>query len=433
MKHMDKSNFFDQKIRDAINKYEVPFDDTAWKNIEKEINTPIKQSPVFKLKPWFMAAAVAASLLIAYVAFVPEEVNTKTELSKNENITKKAEEKPASEKTEVQGAIPEKNKEENKVEIKEAIAPLTKKTEPEVKVQDKELEVLEPIEDQLLVEEEKPETETNDPVNNDGNSEDLLEEELLVDISINSQELCENEYVILALRESNAPVEIVWDFGDGFTADGSGANHIYEESGTYLVKAHAKSLLNDHLIHHDSFPVTVKPAPKADFEIEKNDNMYALPEVSFKTEGDRYASLEWDFEDGNVQNESLVKKLFKNKGLHKIGLIVRNEFQCSDTLYKDLSIEEDFNLLAPNAFSPNGDGINDTFIPQALAYLNQHFTLQIFDPKSSQLIFESNNFEIPWNGTMMNNGNKMNEGAYAWSVRTEDGSVYKGTILITAK
>ena len=79
---MDKSSLFDQKIRDAVNKHEVPFDDSLWKNIEKEINAPIKGS-TFNWKPWAISASVAAALVIAYFAFIPNSETDTVIIEKN--------------------------------------------------------------------------------------------------------------------------------------------------------------------------------------------------------------------------------------------------------------------------------------------------------------------------------------------------------------
>jgi gliding motility-associated-like protein len=86
--------------------------------------------------------------------------------------------------------------------------------------------------------------------------------------------------------------------------------------------------------------------------------------------------------------------------------------------------------MAPNSFTPNGDGLNDTFIPEALMVLNKNFSMQIINTKSGGLVFETQNIESPWNGKYYNSGALLKAGLYAWTVKFEDGSVYSGTITL---
>jgi gliding motility-associated-like protein len=56
--------------------------------------------------------------------------------------------------------------------------------------------------------------------------------------------------------------------------------------------------------------------------------------------------------------------------------------------------------VVPNAFSPNGDGINDTW---AIRYLNSYtdVSVQIFD-RYGQMVFQNTGYNQPWNGTKNN-------------------------------
>ena len=53
-------------------------------------------------------------------------------------------------------------------------------------------------------------------------------------------------------------------------------------------------------------------------------------------------------------------------------------------------------VFFPNAFSPNGDGINDYYLP-AVTCMNKDYLLQIYD-RWGQKVFESNEMEPGWNG-----------------------------------
>lgn len=67
----------------------------------------------------------------------------------------------------------------------------------------------------------------------------------------------------------------------------------------------------------------------------------------------------------------------------------------------------------PNTFTPNDDGINDTwFIPALSAYPGAE--VLIYD-RWGQLLFRSNGYDEPWDGT--NNGVKVPEGTYYYHIQ----------------
>jgi len=82
-----------------------------------------------------------------------------------------------------------------------------------------------------------------------------------------------------------------------------------------------------------------------------------------------------------------------NSGLYK--LIAENKF-CY--LYDSINIKIDtcdFTYFAPNAFTPNGDGRNDTF--QIFISETSKFNLKIFN-QWGEKIFETNNPNLGWDG-----------------------------------
>ena len=56
-------------------------------------------------------------------------------------------------------------------------------------------------------------------------------------------------------------------------------------------------------------------------------------------------------------------------------------------------------IYIPNAFTPNGDGMNDTF--GAIGEGIIEYTLQIFN-RWGELIFESNDIKVQWDGVYKN-------------------------------
>jgi len=67
-------------------------------------------------------------------------------------------------------------------------------------------------------------------------------------------------------------------------------------------------------------------------------------------------------------------------------------------------------LTMPNAFTPNGDGLNETFRPLHPCKMSD-FMLKIFD-RYGELVFESADPSVGWNGTFR--GMKEDNGTYVW-------------------
>ena len=84
-------------------------------------------------------------------------------------------------------------------------------------------------------------------------------------------------------------------------------------------------------------------------------------------------SWSWNFGDGSISNEKDPNHTYRNKGQYLVSLAATNSEGCTSNINKDILINEDYNLLAPNSFTPNGDGINDYFLPAALKSFKRKF------------------------------------------------------------
>ncbi len=81
---------------------------------------------------------------------------------------------------------------------------------------------------------------------------------------------------------------------------------------------------------------------------------------------------------------------------------------------KQLAITVIENITIPNAFSPNGDGINDQWIIPGLSSYTD-CRVEIFD-RYGQPIFQSKGYNTPWNGT--HNGKPLPVGTYYFIITT---------------
>ena len=99
-------------------------------------------------------------------------------------------------------------------------------------------------------------------------------------------------------------------------------------------------------------------------------------------------------------------------------LTATNQYHCSDTKTESILIEPEFVFHAPNSFTPNGDGLNDYFIPKGIG-IELDFEMHIYN-RWGDLIFSSSSLNQPWKG-YRNNGSKIVPAdVYVWKIRVRD-------------
>jgi gliding motility-associated-like protein len=104
---------------------------------------------------------------------------------------------------------------------------------------------------------------------------------------------------------------------------------------------------------------------------------------------------------------------------------------CSDTFHIQITVEGQSKLTMPNVFTPNQDGYNDTFKPDAenLATLE----VSIFD-RWGKLIGEFNTIDGFWDGKNMHSKKEASDGVYYYilSATGRDKVVYnlQGTVTL---
>jgi len=77
-------------------------------------------------------------------------------------------------------------------------------------------------------------------------------------------------------------------------------------------------------------------------------------------------------------------------------------------------VGKDFNLNANMLLTPNGDGLHDYFLPEAISE-GDDFLMKIFDARNN-MIFSTSEVENPWTGFNQNTGSMTVPGKYRWKV-----------------
>jgi len=238
---------------------------------------------------------------------------------------------------------------------------------------------------------------------------------------------CEGLTVSFIENAENS-VSYIWDFGDGSPlSNESNPQHTYNTPGTYMVNLTTIGVGGcETSISKD--PVNISASGFANFSSDPAPgSQVALPDaaVAFTDLSQHAMSWLWDFGDGSISTDANPVHIYTQDGAYVVSLTVTDQNGCVSTIsLGDYSIFAP-DLLIPNVFSPNGDGINDGY---QIRYTGKEpFTMEIFD-RWGRKMFEADARDKPWLGTD-DNGNMASDGVYYYSIQIGDKN-YTGNVTL---
>jgi len=138
-------------------------------------------------------------------------------------------------------------------------------------------------------------------------------------------------------------------------------------------------------------------------------------------------SYEWTFGDGNTSAAANPVYQYMQPGSYIVTLYATTD-GCTDSVsHKYYTVIPDKIPDIPNAFSPNGDGINDRWEIKALAGYPD-CTVDVFN-RWGQSVYSSKGYRNPWDGNYKNI--LLPLGTYYYVITTTPGArPYKGWVLL---
>ncbi len=462
---------FEQWMKSSLEGYEAPYDPSAWEGIEKELDRmdasekrPNSRDQGKQFKKWSAWAAGAGILIVASTLLYTQvgeekekadkqgpkvEANAQKELREGNEVHR-------GEKEEHSGnAAQEKEKADSKGS--KADAPNEEGTRNEELPDDhkgnkKASEAsTEKDQEQALADlqegngSNEEEANGNDPTNNGdapGKEEqadkgnDRLPSE--VTIRASAQEGCPPFKVSFSTAKTPKGVDYFWDLGNGSYSNKAEPTHRYDEGGTYDVKL----TLTDResgktmTVTEESLVRVNRPPEGHIVKLEERGLRKPRPITGFRIKNaGNVERIVWQLGDGTrIEGQQRVEHRYPSKGVYVVKAFLTDETGCKDTLRFNYEQQKSYDLLAPDAFSPDGDGRNDKFLPEALKVLDVPFTLTIHD-RSGKVVYKTDNAGSPWNGRFQNNGETVSAGStFLWVVvleneRGEEES-YKGHVTV---
>lgn len=217
---------------------------------------------------------------------------------------------------------------------------------------------------------------------------------------------------------------LVWNFGDNSTNEsGFAPSHTYSTPGSYTVTTTYTDNVGCTTTSTLNTSITVYPVPVADFNPSPDVTTVVDGEVTFNnlTSDLSTNTYAWNFAGlGGSSDESPVY-LFTNSGEYFVTLIATSPHGCQDTAVKKVTVNPDVVLYVPNAFTPNGDGLNDAFQiflpPTGVDYST--FQLYIFD-RWGEMIYKTDDVNKFWNGAKNNSGEIVKQDTYVYKITFKD-------------
>jgi len=140
--------------------------------------------------------------------------------------------------------------------------------------------------------------------------------------------------------------------------------------------------------------------------------------AGFKNLSEDAVNYLWNFGDGDTSTAFEPLKEYAKSQIYNVELIVTDSFGCQDSAYK--KITPPLVAFVPNAFTPNGDGLNETWRVYGEGFKNgygvKEFRIVIFDRWGGE-VFTSKDPSFEWDGTL--NGKDLARGVYVYQITIE--------------
>jgi len=218
----------------------------------------------------------------------------------------------------------------------------------------------------------------------------------------------------------------LWNFGDNYaqnnTSNVQNPTHTYEHAGTYSVTLSIvtadgcpKSMTYNNIIN-------VYPNPVAAFTPVPGIGTVENPFIDFMNESSGAVSWHWNFGNpssgsDNYSTDHSPTHAYYNEGVYIVTLSVQSAHGCVDSTMRQVKIVPEFSFYIPNAFTPNGDGINDYFRAYGESIID--YKMFIFN-RWGDIVFEADNISMGWNGRCMRTNEIMMQGVYVYKVLLKD-------------
>ncbi len=229
-----------------------------------------------------------------------------------------------------------------------------------------------------------------------------------------------NASLINATDPSMVGTQCIWDLGNGEKASACDTvEHRYNTPGCYDVSLSVRSPEGciDSSTVQDM--VCVRPYPEAAFDHEPKSTTVQDPAISFINMSTGASTYAWDFAGLDSSEKAAPVHEFPadSSGDYEVCMEASTRYGCKDTVCHTVEIGGETIIYVPNAFTPDGDGVNDEFGPVVQGVDRTEYTFYIYD-RWGEVVFESHSPSKKWDGSIKGEMSEAKTDVYVWRVVT---------------
>lgn len=193
----------------------------------------------------------------------------------------------------------------------------------------------------------------------------------------------------------------LWSPGIGLWAGDSSRTSVTLQNSNHYTEVHSYvvSVTKDNCTSADTVQVSVYPNPVVVCEVSPKAASEFSPTVYFSSQSLAGSVCTWYFENGDFAVGCEASYTYPDTGTYPVKLEVLTANGCYGESSCNAVVYPEYSFYIPNAFSPNGDEMNDLFFGSG-KYVKK-FQERIFD-RWGNLIFQTDNPENHWDGKIKN-------------------------------
>lgn len=239
-------------------------------------------------------------------------------------------------------------------------------------------------------------------------------------------------HTVVLTSENNSST---WTISNGVTLEGNEVTIVLTNPGCYDVTLQVDENGCTNSLTMPSY-ICIEQDPIAAFTASPDLFTDDDALVSFTNLSSGASSFIWDFGDGNTSTYINPSNLYENTEEGAlITLTAISDFGCMDQAQLIIEYDEQEIFYIPNTFTPDGDNFNQIFTPVFYSGFDPYnFEMLIFN-RWGEIVFETHNAEIGWDGSYGVKGIKAMDGTYSWKItyknpKTDERKVIVGHVTL---